>query len=104
MISEQLTVTSEPTTIAALLNTARGVTVSATKIVGIMLRYAIASSVTVSLSDEGSVSPAVILDATAEQLYSASFRQFSTEKVLLSSSGADVTVHLIAEQTLTHGH
>ncbi len=102
MISEQLTVTNTPTTIAALLNTARSATVAATKIVGVMIRYGIAETVTVSLTDENSVNGAVVLDAPGEQLYSASFRQFNTEKALLSSSGADVTVHIIAEQTLVH--
>lgn len=104
MISEQLTVTSTPTTIAELLNTARGETVSATKIVGVMLRYSIAATVTVSLVDENSTTGAVVLDAVDELLYSTSFRQFDTTKAYLVSSGDDVVVHIIAEQTVTHGH
>jgi len=102
MISEQLEITTTPTTIAALLNTARSATVNATKIVGIMLRYDITETAVVTLSDADSVAGAVVLDAATEQLYSTSFRQFDTQKALLSCDTGTVVVHLIAEQVLGH--
>jgi len=102
MLSEQITVTTTPITIAELLNTARGETVAATKIVGIMLRYDITETAVVTLSDENSVAGAVVLDAATEQLYSSSFRQFDTTKALLSCDTGTVVVHLIAEQVLGH--
>jgi len=104
MLSEQITVTSTPQTIETLLKTARPDKVIPTKIVGVMLRYSVGALVTVALTDEHSTNGAVVLDAQGEKLYNTSFRQFNVAKASLVSSGADVTVHLIAEQTLVHGH
>lgn len=104
MLSEQITVTSTPQTIEALLKIARPNKTIPTRIVGVMLRYGVGSLVTVALTDEHSTNGAVVLDAQGEQLYTTSFRQFDVAKASLVSSGADVVVHIIAEQTLVHGH
>ena len=101
MISEQLTVTTTPTTIKELLETARSVAdFKPTKCVGIKLRCAATETVTVALTDENSVIGAVVLDAAGENLVVANFKQFNIDKALLSCSAGTITVHIIVEQTL----
>ena len=102
MISEQLTVTTTPTSIRQLIANARNVAVGtiANKCVGIMLRYARAETAMITLSDAKSASGAVILDAATDILLATTFRQFNNSLALLSSSSGSITVHMIIEQTL----
>ena len=102
MISEQITVTTTKTTIAALLATVRGAAAAAipSKCVRIMLRYDRAETAIVSISDAASVAGAVILDAATEILLATSFKQFAIDKVFLSCDTGTVTVHVIIEQAL----
>lgn len=100
MISEQIIVTTTPTSIRELLLTARAADKVPPKCVGIVLRYGISETVTVTLDDPNSSTGAVILDATGEGLVSASFKQFNLELALLSCSSSTVTVHVIIEQRL----
>ncbi|MCK5605974.1 hypothetical protein KAR91_29015 [Candidatus Pacearchaeota archaeon] len=102
MLSEQITVTTTPTSIQQLIATARGtyLTVIPAKSVGIMLRYGIGETAIVSLSDEGSNTGAVVLDKANENLISTTLSQFSIEKALLSCNTGTVIVHIIVNQTL----
>ena len=106
MLSEQITVTTTPTSIRDLIATARGV--DATDIPdtckGIMMRYGSTEIKTVTLTDPdhggGSNTGAVILDMAGESLVSTSFSQFSIGKALLNCDTGTVVVHLIILQTL----
>ncbi len=108
MLSEQITVTTTPTSIRALIAAARGVAVDAIpdKCVGIMLRYGVSETELITLTDNGqggvgaSVNGAVILDAANETLLAVGFRQFAIGKALLNCDTGTVTVHIIIEQTL----
>ena len=101
MLSEQITVTTTPTTIYDLLAAARG---SSNKLpkkcIGIKLRYVAAETATITLSDANSSAGAIVLAAQTESLVNVSFKQFNTELVLLQSSSGNVVVHLIVEQAL----
>ena len=102
MLSEQITVTTTPTTIKSLLETARSISAGEfmpTKCVGIMLRYDVTETAVVTMTDEGSVAGAVILDVATESVSSVSFKQFDISKVLLAAS-VSVVVHLIVEQNI----
>ena len=102
MLSEQITVTTDITTIKSLLETARSVaagTFKPTKCVGIMLRCDPSETETITLSDENSSTGATILDAP-NSLVVASFQQFDIGKVSLSCSSGTIVVDLIIEQKL----
>ncbi len=101
MLSEQITITTTPTSIYDLLVTARG---SSDKIpkkcIGIKLRCLAAETATVTLSDPNSSTGAIVLAATTESLVNITFKQFNIELALLSCSTGTVNVHLVVEQTL----
>lgn len=101
MLSEQILVTTNATSIYALLVTARQ---SPDKIpkkcIGIKLRYLSTESATITLSDPNSNTGAVVLHANTESLVNVSFKQFNLELALLKSSSGSVTVHLVVEQAL----
>ncbi len=101
MLSEQITVTTTPTSIYNLLVAARGSSDKLPKkCIGIKLRYLAAESATITLSDANSDTGAIILAAQTESLVNVTFKQFNIELALLHSSSGDVTVHLVVEQAL----
>lgn len=101
MLSEQITVTTTPTSIYDLLVAARSSAANIPKkCIGIKLRYLAAENATVSLSDANSVAGAVILAAQTEALVNVSFKQFNIDLALLSCSAGTVNVHLVVEQAL----
>lgn len=97
MVSEQITVMTTPTPIIDLISTARSGTTIPAKCIGIMLRYAIAETATVTLADDNSGTGAIVLDAS-EKVYSTVFKQIKLDTALLSCSTGTVTVHIIVEQ------
>ena len=101
MLSEQITVTSTPTSIYDLLVTARGSSAKIPKkCIGIKLRYLAAETATIILADPNSVAGSVVLAAQTESLVNVSLKQFSIDLALLSTSAGNVNVHLVVEQTL----
>lgn len=106
MLSEQITVTTAPTSIASLIATARSTTVALLplKCIGIMLRYAASETATVLLTDAaegtkvGSATGAVVLDAAGESLVASTLSQFSIDKAFLNCSTGTLTVHIIITQ------
>ncbi len=101
MLAEKITVTTTPTSIKDLIDTARGSSSNVpAKCVGIELRYDITESAVVSIADPNSVNSAIILDAANETLVRTRFRQFDIVQVLLSCSANTVEVHVIVEQEL----
>lgn len=101
MLSEQITVTTTPTTIYNLIVTARGSAANLPKkCIGIKLRYLAAETATVTLSDSNSVAGAIVLAAQTESLVNVTFKQFNIELALLSCSSGTVVVHLVVEQAL----
>ena len=106
MLSEQITVTTEPTSIRQLIATARGVAVGKIQIkcTGIMVRYGNIETAVVTLTDTvaggGSNTGAVVLDADNEDLLSTSWSDFGINKSLLNCDSGTVDVHVIVTQNL----
>ena len=106
MLSEQITVTTTPTSIIDLIATARSTTASTlpSKCIGIMLRYAASNTATVSLTDAtegskpGSDTGAVVLDSAGENLVATTLSQFAIDKAYLHCSTGTVTVNIIITQ------
>lgn len=98
MISEQITVTDTPTSIKALIETARSGASVPAKASGVMLRYDVDETAVVSLTDAGSSTGAVVLDANTESLFSTAFSATNIEQILLATASGTVTVHVIVEQ------
>ncbi len=101
MLSEQITVTTTPTSIYDLLVAARGSSDKLPKkCIGIKLRYLAAETATITLSDANSDTGAIILAAQTESLVNVTFKQFNIELALLSCSADTVVLHLVVEQAL----
>jgi hypothetical protein len=106
MLSEQITVTTTPTSIRQLIATARGTAVAniPRDCTGIQLRYASSETAIVTLTDTdhggGSNTGAVVLDAANQSLLSASFEQYEIQNTLLNCNAGTVTVHVVITRTL----
>lgn len=101
MLSEIIAVTTTPTSIYALMATARGSTEKLpNKCIGIKLRYVAAETATITLTDPNSGTGAIILAAQIESLVNVTFKQFNTKLAFLASSSGTVNVHLVVEQAL----
>ena len=101
MLSEQITVTTTPTSIYDLLVAARGSSDKLPKkCIGIKLRYLAAETATITLSDANSDTGAIILAAQTESLVNVTFKQFNIDLALLSCSAGTVVLHLVVEQAL----
>lgn len=108
MLSEQITVTTTPTSILDLIALARGVEGEdiASNCTGIDFRYSRDDTAIVSISDgvnhknPGSSTGAVILDNVNEDMIGTSFDQFNIEKALISCDTGTVIVHIIVTQHL----
>lgn len=103
MLSEQIEVTTEPTSIQQLIATARGGVALADipeKCTGIMLRYSVAETKVVTLSEAGSTNGAIVLDKDTEDLVAVTLDQFNISQPLLSCDSGTVTVHVIVNQRL----
>lgn len=105
MLSEQITVTTTPTSLADLIGSARGLAAgefAVSKCIGVKLRYAVVETATISLTDTvqdgGSATGAIVLDAAGESLMNTSFKQIDIGSALLNSSAGNITVHVIIEQ------
>lgn len=106
MLSEQITVTTTPTSIRQLIATARSAALAVIprECAGIQMRYNTNETAVITLSDAdhggGSASGSVILDANGEGIVYMSIEQFEIEKALLNCDSGTVTVHVIIPRVL----
>lgn len=111
MISERITITTDPITIQQLIATARSVAAAdidqiPKKCTGIMLKYVLISDTkVVTLADPaenhggGSAQGVSVLDRT-NGLISSSFSQFGIDKALLSVPATTLDVDIVITQSL----
>lgn len=98
MIAEVITVTTTPTSIAALIATARSLAaIAVTKCSQVKLKCAVDAAITVSIKEAGSVAGVVILDAPNGQ-FSTEIAMFDFSQALLSSASGTVAVQVLVEQ------
>jgi hypothetical protein len=111
MLSEQITVTTTPTSIRELIfnkRVAADPTITIDNIpkrcTGFMLRYNKAETTVVRLTDPdaggGSAGGAIVLQAQTEELVAFSATQFGLDKALLSANTGTVTVNVVVNQQL----
>ena len=98
MIIETITVTTTPTSILALLNTARSTTRAKNNLVdSIMFRIDSTSTKVVSIEEVDTDTAVTLLDPANTQPFAA-FEAFNLEESLLSVDSATVAVGIIASQ------
>ena len=106
MLSDQITVTNDQTSIQALIATARNVDVGLIpkKCSGIMLRYSKNATSKILLQDivagGGSAVGAAVLDAVNENLLSTNLPQFGIDKAFLVTDAGTELVEIIITQNL----
>jgi hypothetical protein len=98
MISEVITVTTTPTSIAQLVATARSKTLG-DQCKGVRgdlhLHYPVATSTTIDVYDANTVSPAHLLHGTAESINVSQIRDVDITEMKLAVSASTVDVRVI---------
>ncbi len=99
MIVEKVTVTTTPTTLKALIETARGSGVTS-KATDMTIRYNEDETALVYMSDPNTsaANRALVLDAQTEEIVQFTAPIFNLEKVLLNTNSGTVEVDLIISQ------
>jgi hypothetical protein len=106
MLSEQITVTTTPTSIRQLIATARSADIAdiPRECAGIQMRYSSLETELITLTEVdhggGSNTGAVILDMPNERITSCSFEQFEIENSLLNCDSGTVIVHVVIPRVL----
>ena len=98
MIVERVTVTTTPTSIKALIDTARGVLNTPAKCISISLKYNALETKVVKMSDAKTANAVTILDNVTEGIPDCSFDNFDISQVLLNTTATTIGVDVIISQ------
>lgn len=99
MVVERVEITTTPTSIKALIDTARGSDSNVpAKCKRIVLKYLPSETAVVSLSDGSTVNSVIVLDNVTEGIGDSSFDDFVIDRVFLRTDTGTVNIDIIISQ------